>query len=221
MAPTPERTVSQTHYRYFELIDRYGTASERQAAIETMRLMKEVREAAGEGARWGPMEEVVLPEFLVSKATREAGARHRRATGFHLHDKFGVRRSLDEEIRTTKAQFAAVLMIGSHFEDLPANHAAGKKSGNLGKGRSVLCPKEGNFGVLVTQDEKPSRLIFVVDDEGEDRFAMAGYVRAGEMMLDKWEKSFVRKDAEGNDVPSHPWIGPREMLLPLDAWFDE
>lgn len=212
-------TSEQIWKRYFGLIARYGTEDEREDAAETLTLMRDVRAAAGEGARWDPLDEMALPEFFCRKAEREAKVRHARALDYRLRNQYALVRSLEEEIRVTKAQFAAAIMLGVPWGELPANHAAGRAHGNLGENRSVLAPKEGNFGVLVTPDEKPTRNLFVVMTDST-RLKLIGWCRAGEMMRKEFVRPMTRRNEKGEWVETRPFIGPTSLLLPLRAWFD-
>lgn len=211
-------TVGETHKRFFQLIKRHGTAEEIETMMETARLMRLVRVASmhitQREADWGPMEDVILPGFIVTRARRSAAARHERAKKFRLGNQHGVVRSLEAEERVTEAQFAACIMLGIEFGSVPTNHRSAKAHGNLGGNCSAFTPKEGSFGVLIAEDENPRRHVFVIVRTGEHRYECLGWCRAGEMMKDVYRRNWVR-----GGVPTHPWVGPTSDLLPLRDWF--
>lgn len=205
-------TAHETHRRLFALIQRHGTPDEVFQMSETLKVMHEWR--TGLDGTWLPMEEVTLPGFLYQRALRVARERHERAKQFRLRNQHGVTRLLADEERTVMGQYAACLMLGIEFSDVPRSHTTAKAHGNLGGNRSAVIPREGRYGVMVAEDENLRRFIFLINRESERLFKCIGWCRAGEVMKDEYRRTFQR-----GDTTSHPWIAPSTELLPLADWF--
>jgi hypothetical protein len=206
-------TVQETHHRFFALVNRHGTDEEKQAVAETMKLLMMFKQEEPT-MTLEPIDEVVLPEFLARRCARIANERQARARKFSLENKHGVRRTFEEELRSVEAQHAGCIMLGLEF-GAAATHQAARAHGNLGSNMSVHCPRPGSFGLIVGEKEPPTRVFFLIYEEGEHRFRCAGWVRAGLVQIPEYQRTFHR----GN-VISRPYMVPAEQLSPLRTWFE-
>lgn len=204
--------IRETHHRYLQLLIQQGTPEEKQAAIETLTVMREAKLAHPEGT-WEPMESLTLPQVLIERADRVGRRRHAEARKWRLRDKDGIMRSLDEEIRTVEGQYAACLILGLPFGD-KLTHMSAKKVGNLGSNCSAHTPRYGNFNLLIRETEKRARRMFLMVWEGDHSYRCLGWGRAGEFMLPEYQREFVR---DGHTA--HPFIVPSSMLSPLRSWW--
>jgi hypothetical protein len=203
--------------RHFELIHRHGTDTEKQAARDTMETMIEIRTLHPE-AEWMPDQQVTVPDVLVRRAKRVAAERHSKAKRWRAGERYGASRSIEDEERTVEAQFALCLLLGLPFGD-NLNIQAARADGNCGSNISAFVPKPGNVGLLITEKEKPQRQMFLMLDDGDHGYHCPGWCRAGEYMIDEYQRTFERWDENGRKHTARPYIVPPEMLSPIAEWW--
>jgi hypothetical protein len=205
-------TTNEVHARYFDLILKHGSPEERERATRAMAEMREWR-LGFPGSEWDAMDVVELPGFLMSRARRVARDRIERAKQWDLDEKHGARRTLEEEARTVFAQYAACLMLGLPF-GAATTHTAARAHGNLGNNCSAFTPRAGSWNLIVGEKEPAKRNFFLIVHEGGTHWRCNGWVRAGEVQIPEYRKTFHR---EG--VASHPFVVPTSALYPLRTWF--
>jgi hypothetical protein len=205
--------VHPSHYRVHELLVKYG---KQQDVYESYLLLAELEEmcAAVPGSSVPRVEEVWLPSILVASAKKVAQTRLGRARHFALENKHGMTRTLDDEQRSAEAQYAACIILG-----LPLNHkighAEGRSKGNLGHNISAFCPRPGSFSLIVGENVPRTRRMVLMMAEGEHRYRMRGWIRAGAAQIPEYQREFVR-----GGVVSRPYIVPAEYLAPVSEWRD-
>jgi hypothetical protein len=207
--------VHPTHTRMHQLTMRYGTDSEKAESQQTIAFMDEFTTLAEElwpGGRWLPATEIVLPKIFDAQCRKVAAERQKRVRRFSLDNKHGAPRTMEEEVRVAKGQYAACLMLEMPFNKY-ITHSVAKARGNLGFGVSAFVPQPGRYNLFIGEDTPSSRLMVLILDHGNDRFGFAGWIRAGAAMDDKYRREFVR-----DGVVSHPFVVPIDYLSAPETW---
>lgn len=204
------------HRRLAELVVRHGTEEEKSALASEMRLMWEMTTTFD--GEWCPMEGVTLPGFLQHRARQTARSRHARAQRWSLSNQHGMLRTMGDEVRSAMAQMALVIMLGIPFDEVPKNHAAAKKNGNIGRGISAHIPKPGSYGLIVGEKEPANRQMFLIEESAsaDNTFLLRGWIRAGVAMKPGFQKTFTR-----DGVVSKPYVVPTEFLSSAEDWWRE
>lgn len=208
--------IADTHRRYLELVARHGTDSEKQLVADTLREVRrvvlELRDAGVEYT-WEPMTEIIMPDVLVDRAIRVAHARIEQAKKY-LEDKEGAVRNEDNEIRSVLGQYAACLIMGINFDDVPRTANAGRAHGNIGSNLSAFIPNPGSYQLIVGVKEDPARRMILIHQLSTKVFACPGWFRAGDAQTRDFAKTNVR-----NGVESRFFIVPASLMRPLrELW---
>lgn len=205
--------IHESHYRLHQLTLKYGDEDEREQAHETLSVMEAMAETLErEVGSFGRMEEVQLPGFLARRCVEIAKVRHGRVRRFTLRNQHGMTRTVEDEIRSTEAQYAASLIF-----DLPFNFSITEqqalRGGNLGGGISAFCPRPGNFSLLVGEKEPKSRRMILMWEQGPHRYLCAGWTQADRVQVPDFQRRFNR-----NGVLSEPYVVPSDYLRPVSEW---
>lgn len=212
MTPLEPQGAHDTHRRFFQMVLRHGTEAEKAEVKETMRILVQMRREEPTSFLY-PMEKIVLPSFLIERSERVARARQARAKRFSLNNKHGVRRTLEEEIRTVEGQTAACLMLGMPIGEA-ATEQDSRRSGNLGGNLSAFVPRLGHYNLIVGEKEPPGRVFFLIVPETDHTYSWPGWIRAGEVQKDEFQRTYIR-----NGVTSNPFFVPADYLSKPKSWF--
>lgn len=197
--------------RFHGLIDRYGTAEERERGRKAADEMLEMLNVFP-GSRVLRLEEMTLPSILIARAENVARRRHVRVARFALSNKMGFTRTFEDELRSVEGEFAACI-----FCDLPFNHEitpqAARARGNLGHGVSAHVARPGNYSLVVNEKEPAARRMVSILTVAEHTYRFAGWIRAGHAQQPAYQRHFNR-----NGVESNPYFVPVSQLHPPQTW---
>lgn len=205
--------IHQTHYRLHELTIRYGNTEEKQRAHETLSVMEAMTDTLeDEVGSFERLTEVQLPGFLVRRCAEVARARHGRVRRFTLRNHHGMTRTVEDEIRSTEAQYAASLIFELPF-NFSVTEQQARTGGNLGGGISAFCPRPGNYALLVGENEPKSRRKILMFEQGQHRYQCQGWTQCSRVQVPDFQREFNR-----NGVISRPYVIPAEYLRPVSEW---
>lgn len=194
-----------------QLTMRYGTDAEKAEALATLEFMEQMDDAFDGGA-WTAATEITLPKIFDAQCRKVAAERQKRVRRFALDNKRGAPRSMEEEIRVAKGQYAACLMLGMPFNK-NITHKVAAARGNLGFGVSAFVPKPGSYQLFVGEETPARRLMVLIFDLGGNQFRFAGWIRAGAAMQEQYRREFNR-----NGVVHRPYVVPSEYLSAPETW---
>lgn len=197
------------HRRLCNLQARYGSDEEKAEVASLLELLAEGEQYGS----WGPLVELKLPSILITQCEKTARFRY----GKKLRNRRGMRRDLNDEIRTVEAQCAACIMLGLPF-NFTMSEQDGRRQGNVGNRIHVNCPRPMNQGLLIEQSKPKSHRYVLLRQWGDHEYIWEGWAYGRDVMLPQYEREFSRTNDDDVSEVSRPFIVPVSMLSPPETW---